>query len=262
MRRAGWVVMAGIAALVMAAPAVATDSYGLARATSAVAITTTTATTDVPGATLTYTCAGGERWTASAVFHAAAAVGLNVNGRLALDGALETGSGHLTGAASATVAQQWSGTCAAGEHTWKLQVNGSGSSGSGTVHATNTSLIVEVNDGDQTSSGGGSVAWADITGKPATFPPDAHTHDDRYFTETESDERYAPAGTLADNCGTASAPCVVEFDEAGNAVSLSAPDAQRLDLIWLGLALIFGTSLGVMVGRWLSTEMRGWGGGT
>ncbi len=28
------------------------------------------------------------------------------------------------------------------------------------------------------SSPGGSVAWADVTGKPATFPPDAHGHSD------------------------------------------------------------------------------------
>jgi len=34
--------------------------------------------------------------------------------------------------------------------------------------------------GDKTwatpAGGGGSTAWADITGKPATFPPDVHTH--------------------------------------------------------------------------------------
>lgn len=28
-------------------------------------------------------------------------------------------------------------------------------------------------------------AWTDVTGKPATFPPDAHNHDDRYYTESE-----------------------------------------------------------------------------
>jgi hypothetical protein len=33
-------------------------------------------------------------------------------------------------------------------------------------------------------------AWGEITGKPATFPADPHNHDDRYFTETESDARY------------------------------------------------------------------------
>lgn len=31
-------------------------------------------------------------------------------------------------------------------------------------------------------SSGGSVAWADITGKPATFPPDTHTHADATTT--------------------------------------------------------------------------------
>lgn len=27
--------------------------------------------------------------------------------------------------------------------------------------------------------------WANLTGKPTTFPPSSHTHDDRYYTETE-----------------------------------------------------------------------------
>ncbi len=30
-----------------------------------------------------------------------------------------------------------------------------------------------------------SHAWGNITGKPSTFSPSAHTHDDRYFTESE-----------------------------------------------------------------------------
>ena len=34
------------------------------------------------------------------------------------------------------------------------------------------------------------LAWANLTGKPTTFAPSAHTHDDRYYTETESDARY------------------------------------------------------------------------
>lgn len=34
-------------------------------------------------------------------------------------------------------------------------------------------------------------AWDDVTGKPSTFPPSTHNHDDRYFTETESDARFA-----------------------------------------------------------------------
>lgn len=33
----------------------------------------------------------------------------------------------------------------------------------------------------------GGVAWGNVTGKPSTFPAASHTHDDRYYTETEID---------------------------------------------------------------------------
>lgn len=33
--------------------------------------------------------------------------------------------------------------------------------------------------------GGGTVAWGDVTGKPATFPPSAHTHPYAPISETE-----------------------------------------------------------------------------
>lgn len=43
-------------------------------------------------------------------------------------------------------------------------------------------------DGDGTVSAAdvaNAVAWANITGTPATFPAEAHTHDDRYFRQAE-----------------------------------------------------------------------------
>lgn len=30
-------------------------------------------------------------------------------------------------------------------------------------------------------------AWADVQEKPSTFPPSTHNHDDRYYTESETD---------------------------------------------------------------------------
>lgn len=36
------------------------------------------------------------------------------------------------------------------------------------------------------------LAYANLTGVPTSFPPSAHTHDDRYYTETESDVKFAP----------------------------------------------------------------------
>ena len=34
-----------------------------------------------------------------------------------------------------------------------------------------------------------SVAWDNITGKPSTYTPSSHTHDDRYYTESEVDSK-------------------------------------------------------------------------
>lgn len=32
--------------------------------------------------------------------------------------------------------------------------------------------------------------WGDVTGKPGSFPPSSHTHDDRYYTESEINEKF------------------------------------------------------------------------
>lgn len=34
--------------------------------------------------------------------------------------------------------------------------------------------------------------WSTISGKPSTFAPSAHTHDDRYYTDAEADARFQP----------------------------------------------------------------------
>lgn len=61
---------------------------------------------------------------------------------------------------------------------------------SGTWSAWKT-LIDSSNIGSQsvkyaTSAGSaGSVAWGNVSGKPSSYTPSSHTHDDRYYTETE-----------------------------------------------------------------------------
>jgi hypothetical protein len=39
--------------------------------------------------------------------------------------------------------------------------------------------------------------WNNFTNKPTTYPPSSHTHDDRYYTEAESDGRFG--ATLANS---------------------------------------------------------------
>ena len=42
---------------------------------------------------------------------------------------------------------------------------------------------------EYTAGSATSVPWSGVTGKPSTFAPSAHTHDDRYYTETEIDTK-------------------------------------------------------------------------
>ncbi len=48
----------------------------------------------------------------------------------------------------------------------------------------------------------GGVAWGNVTGKPSTFPATTHTHDDRYYSETEVNnllEQRVHIGSFANN---------------------------------------------------------------
>lgn len=70
-----------------------------------------------------------------------------------------------------------------------------------------------------TTGGGGSaesVDWSNITNKPTTFPPSAHNHDDRYYTESEVDTK------LAAKAGTAVATTSADG-------LMSAADKTKLD---------------------------------
>lgn len=67
-----------------------------------------------------------------------------------------------------------------------------------------------------TADAANSVAWANVTGKPGTFTPASHTHDDRYYTESEinsklggkanSNHNHYSITTAADNRSTNTKP--------------------------------------------------------
>lgn len=47
-------------------------------------------------------------------------------------------------------------------------------------------------DGVPVDLGGSEpVSWNDIQGKPATFPPSSHNHDERYYTQSQVDNMIA-----------------------------------------------------------------------
>jgi hypothetical protein len=61
------------------------------------------------------------------------------------------------------------------------------------IHSGNiASQSVNYADESGYSASSGSVEWTNVQNKPATFPPSTHNHDDRYYTESESDGRFQP----------------------------------------------------------------------
>ena len=61
-----------------------------------------------------------------------------------------------------------------------------------------------------------AVAWGNVSGKPSSFAPSSHTHDDRYFTESEMN---AKLSGKADTSGTYSGLSVGYAKTAGSSGS-------------------------------------------
>lgn len=67
------------------------------------------------------------------------------------------------------------------------------------------------------------VGWGDVQDKPEVFPVESHGHDDRYYSKTESNERYAlrvhghGAGDLPK--ASTSAPGIVQLTSARTSTS-------------------------------------------
>lgn len=79
-----------------------------------------------------------------------------------------------------------------------------------------------------TNSLQGNLTWGEITGKPTTFTPSSHTHDDRYYTESEINSKlagYLPlsGGTLTGNLNLKPA------SGEGGEIHLDASTANRTE---------------------------------
>ena len=62
---------------------------------------------------------------------------------------------------------------------------------SGESHATLFGKIVKWFSDLKEVAFTGKIPWSDVTGKPSTYAPSSHTHDERYYTESEVDSIYS-----------------------------------------------------------------------
>jgi len=98
-----------------------------------------------------------------------------------------------------------------------------------------------------------SVAWTSITDKPATFTPSAHTHDDRYYTETEQDARIELVGTAPNQYLRAKFPFACDHEIMAFADTGWLPPS-----IWDSLPIATTSVLGgIIVGANLTIDVNG-----
>lgn len=80
-----------------------------------------------------------------------------------------------------------------------------------------------------------SGSWNDLSDKPSVFPPESHTHDDRYYTESETDGLLAGKSDTThnhdadyDSAGTASSE-VTSHENTYNHGNIHAPGSDAED---------------------------------
>ena len=70
-----------------------------------------------------------------------------------------------------------------------------------------------------TAGSASAVPWSGVTGKPSTYAPSAHTHDDRYYTESEINTKLASKQNTLSAAGSATKG--VYIDSSGTAKAMT-----------------------------------------
>lgn len=76
-------------------------------------------------------------------------------------------------------------------------------------------------DGDGVVDEAAAAPWSGITGKPDTFPPSTHNHDDRYYTETETDTKLAGKANSSHTHGVGDISGVLPSTKGGTGANKS-----------------------------------------
>lgn len=72
-----------------------------------------------------------------------------------------------------------------------------------------------------TAGSASAVPWSGVTGKPSTYAPSAHTHDDRYYTESEINTKLASKQNTLSATGSATKGMYIASDGTAKAMNYS-----------------------------------------
>lgn len=111
----------------------------------------------------------------------------------------------------------------------------------------------------------GAVSWSNVSGKPSTFSPSSHTHDDRYYTESEVNTLlggYASTDTATTGRnGLMSSTDKSKLDGvAANANNYSLPSSISLSSVAIGSGVTLSESTDRADLLYINSSTSGWGG--
>ena len=112
--------------------------------------------------------------------------------------------------------------------------------------AQDTNLLYRWSGSAYVVVGGGAGTWADLAGKPSTFPPAVHTHTSAQITDFNEAAQDALALMLSGTSGI-----TVTYDDANNTLTLAGAGASGLDAEAvrdaIGIAMVGVGNIGVTV---------------
>ena len=87
-------------------------------------------------------------------------------------------------------------------------------------HAGNADEATHATQAD-TATSANSVAWNNVSGKPSSYTPSSHTHDDRYYTESEIDTKLSGKSDTSHNHNSTYLGITAKAESAKSADSVS-----------------------------------------
>lgn len=143
------------------------------------------------------------------------------------DAAVQFSPTYSTATNLPTGAIRWNPT----NNNWEIKGAG------GSFGPLTTKFMIDVDKLDG-QDGSYYLSWGNLTGVPSTFTPSAHTHDDRYYTETEANARFSGKLIVSGNTIKLQTPGSVDLSTITVPYAAAAADATTVGGFSVGQNLL------------------------